>query len=92
MRLRKSTAVPFDGTPPGVHRGELIQVRDASGRWHPRIAGGSARYDFDKAIGGRCYLTVPVCDPAEWECTGAEPAAVNWPAEHVRTDDTEETP
>lgn len=84
MRLNKSTAVPFDGTPPDVHRGQLVEVRDAYGRWHPRIAGGEARYDFDNAAGGRCHLTVPVCDPAEWERTGAEPGWVNWPAEDVQ--------
>lgn len=76
MRLRRSGAVPFKGTPPDVKRGDPVKVSGADGRWYPKVALGPARYDFDNAIGGRCYLTVPVADP-----DGV--SSVNWPAEYV---------
>jgi hypothetical protein len=36
---------PFAGDPPDVRAGDHVQVRDASDRWHPRVAMGSASYD-----------------------------------------------
>lgn len=73
------TAVPFDGTPPAVGPGDPVDIQDAHGVWWPAVARSEPRYDWPRAIGRRCYLTVAVDGrPFGWA------GAVNWPAEHVR--------
>ncbi len=70
-------AVPFDGTPPAVKAGDLVEIRDAYGEWHPTVAKSEPRYDFANAVGRRCWLSVAVVR----ETSGH---IVNWPAEDVR--------
>jgi hypothetical protein len=80
MRGSQAKAVPFEGTPPAVKAGDAVEIRDASGVWHHARAVSEPRYDFPKALGGRCYLTVAVL-AAGW-------GQVNWPAEAVRPAET----
>jgi hypothetical protein len=80
---RSAKAVPFDGTPPPVKPGELVQIRSAYGEWTWATAKSEPRYDFDRAIGRRCHLTVSVAHP-DYE------HPVNWPAEDVRPGSGEE--
>jgi hypothetical protein len=71
----KPRCEPFDGTPPDVHDGDTVEVRDAAGNWHRARCGSEPRYDVGAAGGRTCWLTVRV-DPGEgW---------VNWPAGDVR--------
>lgn len=65
---------PFTGTPPDVDDGDVVEVRDADGRWHSARCGSAPRYDT--TVGGRtAWLTVRVDVGDGW---------VNWPAEAVR--------
>ncbi len=70
-------AVPFDETPPAVDWGDPVEIRTADGTWQPAVARSEPRYDFDNAVGRRCWLTVAVVLPGSRDI-------VNWPAEDVR--------
>lgn len=81
QHLRGSrTAVRFDGTPPAVQAGDPIEIQSYDGTWWPACARSEPRYDWQRAIGRRCYLTVAVDGRAPYRWAGP----VNWPAEHVR--------
>lgn len=76
--------VYFEGDPPPVSAGDVIEVRTTSGEWHRKVAKSAPRYDEANARGGRCYLTVSVTH----EGLGHD---INWPTEDVRPTHTEET-
>lgn len=67
--------MPFNGTPPDVEDGDLIEVRDANGNWHPARCGSTPRYDVANTLGRRAWLTVRADAGDGW---------ANWPAEDVR--------
>jgi hypothetical protein len=70
--------VPFNGEPPMVAKGDAVLCMTADGNWWPMTADGPARYDEANAV-GKVFLTVPVViGPGR---------IVNWPAEHVRTEE-----
>ena len=76
--------VPFGGTPPAVKGGDHVEVRDAGGRWHPKVALDIARYDDPNGAFGKVFLTVPVANPEDWAAREFDAPWVNWPAEDVR--------
>ena len=74
---RGTIAVRSDSTPPPVHPGDAVQVRDAYGNWLPATVRSEPRYDRPNALGRNVYLTVLVELAGGFTC--------NWPAEDVRT-------
>jgi hypothetical protein len=81
---RRRTAIPYTGPPvPHLEPGDLVQVRDKTGRWLDKVAAGPARYDHAYAD-RRVWLSVPVARPGDWLVHGPGAAWVNWPAEDVR--------
>jgi len=76
--------IPFAGEFPDVGTADRIDCRTAFGDWVQKIALGPARYDQRNAMGGKCYLTVPVAEVDDWERDHIAAKSVNWPAEDVR--------
>ena len=71
---------------------DLVWCSTAGHDWVRKVAVGPARYDFDNAVGRRCWLTVPVAEVDDWAESGPDAPWVNWPAEHVHPDDPEGQP
>jgi hypothetical protein len=63
-----------------IHRGDHIEVRDATGRWLPKRALGPIAE-------GHNFPVVWACRPEEWDgaqAEGREPEGTPWPADDVR--------
>ena len=73
---RRVALVPFDGIPPAVQAGDVVDIRDAYGRWRRVEARSEPRYDVANALDWRCYLTIAVPMP--------DGSVINWPAADVR--------
>lgn len=83
--MRRVKLIPTaESGPPDVTIGDLVQCRDAGGRWLTMLALAPPRYDIASAFGRTCWMSVPVVDLDDWDAGRRRGARwCNWPADAV---------